>query len=201
MWQHMSMRLSAHMSTHMPTRDCLVMFHATGGGRMLKLDRLWRGLKRGGRCVAGIHTDIIAHHPNSTVGRALCRRTWRHGHMHRHVDRHECRHAYRHALCKCYIPLESSRRGGHFEYWHVYTHAREMSAMADIYSLWMDTARRARCLHSGTTGPRLHTSSRTLSAARFFLPGHANGECRGLGPPRPPSPLPSIRQHQRKVMR
>ena len=50
----------------------------------------------------------------------------------RHVHRHVYRRAYRHAPGMCRVPLESSRRGRHFEYRHVYTRAIAMpSAMAD----------------------------------------------------------------------
>ena len=47
----------------------------------------------------------------------------------RHVHSRVCRHAPR----MCRARLESSRRGGHFEYRHVYPRAIDMpSAMADV---------------------------------------------------------------------
>ena len=39
------------------------------------------------------------------------------------VYTHVCKRVYRHALATRHAPLDSSRRGGHFEYRHAYTRA------------------------------------------------------------------------------
>ena len=55
------------------------------------------------------------------------------GHACGHACRYARRHAYKRAADLCYAPLESSRRGGHFEYRHVCTRAAVLpSAMADV---------------------------------------------------------------------
>ena len=50
--------------------------------------------------------------------------------------RHAYMHVYRRAVGTRHIPLESSRRGGHFEYRHVRTRTMDMpSAMAEGMSI------------------------------------------------------------------
>ena len=55
--------------------------------------------------------------------------------LHRHACRHVCRHVYRHAFDMCHAPLESSCRGGHFEYRHVHSRTVDMPSAMPIQSV------------------------------------------------------------------
>ena len=116
--------------------------HAVGDGRCRAIgDGRCRAIGDG-RCRAigdGRHEAAMA--PACALRTALgahgrcCDLPWpkSHGRVYGHV----CRHAYRHALAMCYVSLESSRRGGHFEYRHAHTRAMDTpSAMADVERPW-----------------------------------------------------------------
>ena len=55
-----------------------------------------------------------------------------------------CRHAYRHAVAVCYVPLESSRRGGHSETQHVHTRAGSRARAIDMPSAMADAEHTGR---------------------------------------------------------